>query len=458
MRNRNKKTKITIFFSIIIVVVLASFIAFSNTFERIAPNISLDNNQEDTIYWNARDKINLKVEDNLGLKNLKVEFSKDNEETKNILINKTLNGKEFNVELDLPKPKFNEKLDKYTIYIKANDKSLWNWFGGNVSEKIINVIVDNKKPQVSVIANSYNITQGGAASVVFYAQDDNLTDLYIEVNNRIFKVVPFMKDDYYIALIAWDLRDGDEFEARIVAKDKANNIIKERIPYYYSNKKYKVSHIEVGDAFIDGKIRDLYEANSDNSLSDRALIFDFVNAKLRQENEKLIHKVTQVVSNELVTDFKLNAFLPLKNGMKVADFGDHRYYKYNGNQISESYHMGLDLASTKMAPIVLGNDGKIVFAQDNGIYGLNLIIDHGLGLYTLYGHCTKKNVEIGDIVNAKSTIANTGTSGLALGDHLHFGVLVQGVEVRPEEWMDTKWLNDNIFGIIKKAKEVINKK
>ena len=260
------------------------------------------------------------------------------------------------------------------------------------------------------------------------------------------------------ALIAWDLRDGDEFEARIVAKDKANNIIKERIPYYYSNKKYRVSHIEVGDAFIDGKIKDLYEANSDNSLNDKALIFDFVNAKLRQENEKLIHKVTQVVSDELVTDFKLNAFLPLKNGMKVADFGDHRYYKYNGNQISESYHMGLDLASTKMAPIILSNNGKIVFAQDNGIYGLNLIVDHGLGLYTLYGHCTKKNVEIGDIVNAKSTIANTGTSGLALGDHLHFGVVVQGVEVRPEEWMDTKWLNDNIFGIIKKAKEVINKK
>lgn len=455
---RNKKTKITLFFIIILAAFLTAFVGFSNTFERVAPNIVLNDNDNDTIYWNTRDKITLKVDDNLGLKNLRIEYSKDNEESKTLLANKNTNSKELSIELDLPKPKFNEKLERYQVFVKATDKSLWNWFSGNVSEKIINVIIDNKKPQVSVIANSYNINQGGAASVVFYAQDDNLTDLYIEVNNRIFKAVPFIKDDYYIALIAWDLRDGNDFEARIVAKDKANNIIKERIPYYYSNKKYRVSHIDVGDNFIDGKIKDLYEVNSDNSLNDRALIFDFVNAKLREENEKLIHKVTKIVSNELVNDFKLNAFLPLKNGMKVADFGDHRFYKYNGNQISESYHMGLDLASTKMAPIVLSNDGKVVFAQENGIYGLNLIIDHGLGLYTLYGHCTKKEVEIDDIVSAKKTIASTGTSGLALGDHLHFGVLVQGVEVRPEEWMDTKWLNDNIFGVINKAKEIINKK
>lgn len=453
MRHKNTKTKITLFFIIILVAVIGGFVGFSNSFERQAPSINI----KDSLYWNTRDKITLNISDNESLKDVLIEYSKNDENTKTTLIKQNINNKDFDITLDLPKPKFNEKLEKYTLYIKAKDKSLWNWFSGNSSEKVVVVNIDNKKPQVSVLANSYSITQGGAASVVFYAYDENLTDLFIEVNSHIFKPIPFIKDGYYIALIAWDLKDGDDFEARIVAKDKANNIIKERIPYYYSNKKYRVSHINVGDSFIDGKIKDLYEANSDNSLSSRAEIFDFVNAKLRDENEKIIHKITSVVSDELVDGFKINAFLPLKNGMKVADFGDHRYYKYNGEQISESYHMGLDLASTKIAPIISSNKGKVVFAQENGIYGLNLIIDHGLGLYTLYGHCTKKNVELDDIVKEKSTIANTGTSGLALGDHLHFGVLIQGVEVRPEEWMDTKWLNDNIFSIINKAKELIKK-
>jgi len=47
---------------------------------------------------------------------------------------------------------------------------------------------------------------------------------------------------------------------------------------------------------------------------------------------------------------------------------------------------------------------------------------------------------------------------LALGDHLHFGILVQGVEVRPEEWMDKGWMRDNIYEVIKSAKKMIDKK
>lgn len=453
MRNRERKIKFTSFILLIIFLLIGSFITFSNTFEKVSPVINIEN----TIYWNTRDKIAVEVKDNLDLKNISVEYSKNDEQSKISLLNQELKTSTINVLIELPKPKFNENISKYTMYIKARDRSFWNWFMGNSTEKIVNVIIDNTKPQVSVLANSYSITKGGAASVVFFADDDNLSDLYIEVNSRTFKAVPFLKEKYYIALIAWDLKDSD-FSARIVANDKANNITKEKIPFYIKNKIYKESTIDVNDSFINGKIKDLYEANAEEVLNDNASIFDYVNATLRSKNENLIHKASMNLSNDVVTDFNLKPFLPLKNGMKVADFGDHRYYKYNGSQISESYHMGIDLASTKMAPILLSNGGNVVFAQDNGIYGLNLMIDHGLGLYTLYGHCSKKNIELGEKVNSNTIIANTGASGLALGDHLHFGVLVQGVEVRPEEWMDAKWMDDNIFGIIKKAKDIINKK
>jgi len=86
------------------------------------------------------------------------------------------------------------------------------------------------------------------------------------------------------------------------------------------------------------------------------------------------------------------------------------------------------------------------------------MIDHGLGLYTLYGHCSQLLVKEGDEVSAGQTIAKTGTSGLALGDHLHFGMLVQGIEVRPVEWFDGKWIKTNIDDVFKSADKIITGK
>ena len=149
---------------------------------------------------------------------------------------------------------------------------------------------------------------------------------------------------------------------------------------------------------------------------------------------------------------------PLRNGQVVAQFGDHRKYYYNDEYISESYHMGLDFASNAMAPIKPQNGAEVVFSDYNGLYGNMPMLYHGLGLYTLYGHCSSVAVSVGDRTTRGETIANTGTSGYAMGDHLHFGVLVQGIEVRPQEWMDEQWIRLNIEDVIKSAKATIERK
>ena len=159
----------------------------------------------------------------------------------------------------------------------------------------------------------------------------------------------------------------------------------------------------------------------------------------------------------MLTSFSVTPFYPLRNGKKVADFADHRYYTYNNEQVSESWHMGIDFASVAAAPIIASNAGRVVLASENGIYGLNIVIDHGFGLYSLYGHCSSTRVKEGDMVAAGDQIGVTGTSGLALGDHLHFGILVQGEEVRPQQWMDKKWIKDNITSVLDAAKAMIDK-
>jgi murein DD-endopeptidase MepM/ murein hydrolase activator NlpD len=86
------------------------------------------------------------------------------------------------------------------------------------------------------------------------------------------------------------------------------------------------------------------------------------------------------------------------------------------------------------------------------------MIDHGLGLSSLYAHFSSAMVDIGQSVKANTHIANTGATGAVFGDHLHFGILVQGIEVNPLEWMDRNWIQTRITDIIQNSKKVIDSK
>ncbi|MCR6586466.1 M23 family metallopeptidase [Campylobacter insulaenigrae] len=453
---RKKSNKKWFFLVFLILVAIVAFVLNTSWFERGVPNIQT---KSEIIYSNLNNPISIEIDDKIPLKNIKVVLFKNNDLDGQILVNENVKGSKRNVKFDLKLPKlaYKEKVDSFKLLIEASDNSLWNFFLGNTAYKEIKIIVDTKNPYVEILDNSYQIEQGGVGSVVFKANDENLESVYIVTDkDKIFKATPFVKEGYYAALIAWDAKD-ENFRAYVVAEDKAGNINKQRIKYYFANRKYRVSNIKLNDNFIDGKIDILAQnyAPQDKELN-RLEKFKFVNEDLRNSNEELIHEITSKVPDTILNNFKINLFIPLKNGQKVADFADHRFYSYNDQTFSSSYHMGLDIASVKEAPIMSNNAGDVVFAQENGIYGLNIIIYHGFGIYTLYGHCTSINVNVGDKVKAGEVIGTTGTTGLALGDHLHFGVLIQGVEVRPEQWQDAKWIKENIYNILDTSKKKIS--
>jgi murein DD-endopeptidase MepM/ murein hydrolase activator NlpD len=79
------------------------------------------------------------------------------------------------------------------------------------------------------------------------------------------------------------------------------------------------------------------------------------------------------------------------------------------------------------------------------------MIDHGMGILTLYGHMSSIDVEVGDTVQKNDIIGRTGQTGLAAGDHLHYGIYINGVAVRPIEWWDEKWIKDNVVNKINEA-------
>ena len=442
--------KFLFFIFLLAIIAGAGFIFASKQFEKIPPKIVVSNQ----IYTNLKTPIKIGLEDNVAVKSVDI-YVVNSKGEKIALLSETFPLlKQKNVVNVVIPPKFK---DAKKLIIEARDNSKWNFLQGNKSVKEVNLIVDNTPPQISLLSFSQYIRKGGSGLVVFKVSDYGLKNLYIDAQNgNKFKVIKYRKNGVFASLIAWKF-NKDTFNPVIVAVDLAGNIGKYTIPFRKINKKYRVSKIRVTDRFINGKISDLVSMDPDYSnITDPLKKFKAVNELMRKKNEDYIHKMSSKVT-PIQGKWNIKPFYPLKNAKRVANFGDHRYYYYKDPNkiISESYHLGLDLASVRHDNIYASNDGIVVSTKLNGIYGNMPLIDHGMGLYTLYGHCSKILVKVGDRVHSGEVIAKTGMTGLALGDHLHFGVLVQGIEVNPYEWMDKKWIKEHIIDIFSKADKIL---
>lgn len=439
-------------FKILMFLVAAGVIGvmfFTSWFERNSPVVNAPTN----IVWNFTAPLSVPMSDDVGIVSYEATFQ---DETHTIpLASSSLDKQLKSTVLSLKFPldqRLNMKQGKITIKVK--DGSLWGFFQGNETKVVIDVTPDLISPLIAVMGSSPTITKGGSALVVFNATDANLKDVYVKTaDGHKFKATPFVKNGYYATLFAWDAKMA-VFQASIEAVDKGGNRSITPLNIASKNISYKDSNIKIDDKFLTGKITTL--ANGEPAMNGQTPLnrFVYINRDLRNKNQDLIKKLT-TVNPKPVNDFTIAPFLPLKNGKVVATYGDHRHFFYNEQNVSESHHMGIDLASVKAAPIVASNSGKVIFAGDNGIFGNMPLIDHGLGLYTLYGHCTTLNVKKGDMVAIGQPIATTGVSGLALGDHLHFGVVVQGVDVRPIEWIDAKWVKSHITDVIQSTKALL---
>jgi murein DD-endopeptidase MepM/ murein hydrolase activator NlpD len=126
-------------------------------------------------------------------------------------------------------------------------------------------------------------------------------------------------------------------------------------------------------------------------------------------------------------------------------FADRRTYFYNGEVVDQQDHVGFDLSVVERYPIEATNSGRVILAEYFGIYGNAVLIDHGAGLVSLYGHMSSIEVENGRMVSKGETLGRSGATGLAGGDHLHFGLFLHGVPVNPIEWWDARWVEEHVL-------------
>jgi murein DD-endopeptidase MepM/ murein hydrolase activator NlpD len=429
------------------------FVYFSPMFEKNPPVIKVYTNG----FTNLKNPIKIEIKDDTGIKGYKIVLVTPNMVEELMNVEEPALGKDVVLKLKLPK---NINSTQIKLIIEAYDVSKWHFFAGNSSKKEIVLSIDKTSPDAQVVNNSYAIGRGGSAAVVVKVTDENLKDAYISVNGKYkFKLTPFVKDGYYVALVAWPVSEK-EFSADLIAIDEAGNKSTAHIPYYWKTRgvyRLKNVKIKITDKFINNVAKRVIEKMGFDVPNDPVKVFKLVNETIRKICEDKIREYTSNIYEDKVNGFYLNRFNPLPGSAKRADFGEIRHYYYKKEEISRAIHKGIDLAKVKRAKIYASNTGKVVTAEYIGIYGNTLIVYHRLGLYTLYGHTSEFKVKKGDTVRRGMIIARTGATGAVFGDHLHFGVYVQGIAVQPIEWMDQHWINTNIVKVIKSARRMILK-
>lgn len=458
--NRIGFKEVLVYILLILILAVVAFISFSKTFERDTPIVKFEEEIEGKeIFWNVKTPLKLMVSDESGIKSFKASFSDGQNSYELQSQAELLDSKKgiYSVVLTAPKEANMTKSTAGTINIEAIDNSKWHFFKGNKLRKATDVIVDKRSPKVDVLSNSYMLKQGGSGILIVKIDDENIKDFYVNFNDEeTFELFPFYKKNYYISIITWPI-DIKEFKGvNVIALDKAGNKTVTKVPYYIQSFKPKIDNLKISDEFVYNVSQNVLEL-SGMEVPDRPQdIFVKANKDLRAENLQTMREITRknMINNNV--PFEVKTFTRLKNAATFAMFGERRHYFYNDEKIDEAWHLGMDWASVKRADISVSNPGLVIYKDYLGIYGESLIVDHGYGLASLYAHTSSQSVEVGDFVQKGQNIANTGATGAVFGDHLHFGILVQGIEANPNEWLDANWMKLNLTNTINSAIKIID--
>ena len=316
-----------------------------------------------------------------------------------------------------------------------------------------------EKPMIAVISTKHYINLGGSEMVVYRATPPDV-ESGVQVGDLLYPGYPasgakmegvhIADPAVKIAFIALRYDQDVNTPMFAYAKDEAGNSARADFDRLTFPKPFKKSRIELNDAFLDRVVPSILTTTTEVAPQGTNLDkFLVLNGELRRKNAETIAGYSKQSSPEMLWNGVV--FHPFTNSAVEAAFADQRTYVYGGKDVDRQTHLGFDLARVVNSPVVAANRGKVMHASPLGIYGNCVIIDHGMGVQSLYGHLSSFAVKVGDTVEKEQELGKSGMTGLAGGDHLHFTMLVNGQMVNPVEWWDQHWIQDRILRKLREA-------
>ena len=316
----------------------------------------------------------------------------------------------------------------------------WSWregFEGNETRLDVPLEFDLDPPRIVVATGLTYVYRGGAGAVVYSVSEPTIRD-GVQVGDAFFRGFPL--EGRRVAFYAVPTHAAAQPAIRVVAEDAAGNPSEARWAVVMNEKGLPDVSVTLSQQFLERRVAPLARAHNVDG-TDLAAAFREINETLRASDEA---RIRELIADSAPERLWQGAFLQMPNSKVTARFGERRRYFVDGQPLSKATHFGFDLAATRAAPIPAANAGRVVFAGDLGIYGGCVLVDHGLGLTSLYAHLSRLDVAAEQRVKRGQTLGLSGATGLAGGDHLHFAILVGDSYVDPLEWWDPKWVRSNV--------------
>jgi murein DD-endopeptidase MepM/ murein hydrolase activator NlpD len=307
-------------------------------------------------------------------------------------------------------------------------------------------------PPVVQITSTHNYVSQGGSELVTYRVGESAVRDGVRAGSWWFPGYPLpgggAQDRFALFSVPYDM---DKPDVRLIAADDAGNESEKTFIDRFNAESFKKDTLNINDAFISKVVPEILSQTPDlRDQGDPLENYLAINREERQKNAETIVGLAQKSKPEFLWS---GSFLLLPNSKATATFGEKRTYLYNGKVVDRQTHLGYDFASVRKAAIPASNDGIVLLAGYLGIYGNTVVIDHGYGLMSISGHLSSIAVKEGQRISKGDVIGNTGSTGLAGGDHLHFCTLLQGLPVNPIEWSDDHWIRDRITRKLDEAKQ-----
>lgn len=322
------------------------------------------------------------------------------------------------------------------------------------SESSRDVQVQLTPPRISVVSTHHYVNQGGAEFVVYRVVPPDV-ESGVRVGGVMYPGFPgsgaaLSDRELKVAFFALLYEQGADTPMELVARDAAGNEGRAQFDHRVFPKKFRNSRIPVDDRFLSRVVPAILQSSPQLQAPADDLLPAFlkINNDLRRMNNDAIAALARKTAPRILWD---GAFQALGGSQVESSFADFRTYFYNDKEVDRQVHLGFDLAKTANAPVTAANNGVVVFASELGIYGNTVVVDHGLGLQSLYAHLSSFAVKDGDQVRKGQTLGASGQTGLAGGDHLHFSMMVNGHFVNATEWWDPHWIEDRVTRKLREA-------